>query len=147
MWEFDELVYFTASKLADGGTSAKNPLTVISLSQTSSLSDSTAGFSQSTSGSGDGEGEKNMERRLKQGKERDMGDKDEGNKDDEGPSDNPEDPPGDQDGITDELAEISFRVTAGIHLNNRNTFQTFTMHGRLTIKAIFYCYHIVALPN
>jgi hypothetical protein len=34
IWDFDELTYFTASKFADGGSSAKTPLTVISLSQT-----------------------------------------------------------------------------------------------------------------
>ena len=62
IWEFDELVYFTASKFADGGSSAKNPLTIISLSQTPNLADSTScttGSSQSTGGSGNGEGEKN----------------------------------------------------------------------------------------
>ena len=150
VWEFDELVYFTASKFADCGTSAKNPLTVISLSQTPSLgclADSSTGFSQSSGGSGNREGEKNMKWPGK-GKERDMGDKDEANKDDDkDPSDNPEDPPGDQDGITAGLGEISFRIATGIHLNEdeQNTFQTLTMHGRLTIKVFLCCYHIVVL--
>ena len=75
VWEFDELVYFTASKFADGGSSAKTPLTIISLSQTPSLADGMASFSQSTS-SGSGEGEK-IKQRSEKGKERDMGDKDE----------------------------------------------------------------------
>ena len=55
VWEFDELTYFTASKFADGGASAKTPLTIISLSQIPSLADSATGFSQSSSGSASGE--------------------------------------------------------------------------------------------
>jgi len=39
IWNFDERTYFTASKFADGGSSAKTPLTVISLSQTPRLVD------------------------------------------------------------------------------------------------------------
>jgi hypothetical protein len=52
LWEFDELVYFTASKFADCGASAKTPLTIISLSQTPSLADGMTGVSQSSSSSG-----------------------------------------------------------------------------------------------
>ena len=149
VWEFDELVFFTASKFADDGSSTKNPLTVISLSQTPSLSDGMTGFSQSTGGSGNGEGEKNMKKRLEKGKERDMGDKEENDKDDKDPSNDPEDPPGDQDGITSGQKGISFGITTGIHLNDDwKTFQTLTMQGILTIKVFLYCYYIqVVLPN
>ena len=136
IWKFDDLVYFTASKFADGGSSAKTPLTIINLSKNSSLADSTTSFSQSTGDSGNGEGEKNMKKRLEKGKERDMGDKDKADEDDsdKDPPDNPEDPPGDQDGITDGKGEISFQITSGIHLNEWKNFQTLTLQGRLTIK-------------
>ena len=53
VWEFDELVYFTASKFGDGESSAKNPLTIIGLAHTPSFSDGTgmtaSGSSQSSS--------------------------------------------------------------------------------------------------
>ena len=54
------------------------------------------------------------------------------------------------DGITARQAEISFQITARIHLNENEwkTFQTLTMLGRLTIKVFIYCYYIVViLPN
>ena len=143
VWEFDELVYFTASKLADGGSSAKTPLTIISLSQTPNLADGMTGFSQS--GSGSGEGEKDKEWRLEKGKERDTGDKDKADKeceDDKDPSDDPEGLPGDQDGI------ISFEIASEIHpIHEQNTFQTLTMHGSLTIKVLLYNCCIVVLSN
>ena len=63
IWEFDKLIDFTASKFEDGGSSAKTPLTVISLSQTDSLIDGTTGFS------GNGEGEKNRKQRLEKGED------------------------------------------------------------------------------
>ena len=162
VWEFDELVYFTASKFADGGSSSKTPLTIISLSQTPSLADGTTGFSQRSSGSG--EGEKNKKQRLEKGKERDTGDKDEADKDDKDPSDDPEDPLGDQDGIIAGPA-IFFDITSDIHLNEsewntlqtltlqedeqmlQNAFQTLTMHGKLTIKVFLYHYCIAVLCN
>ena len=141
--EFDELAYFTASKFADGGSSNKTPLTIISLSQTPSQADRTIGFSQSSSGSG--EGEKNEKRRLEKGKERDMGDKDEadrGSNDDRDPSDDPDDPPGDGDGIIDGQAKISFEIASEIHpiQDEWNVFQTLTTHGSLTIKVLLYHY-------
>ena len=143
VWEFDELVYFTASKFADGGSSAKTPLTAISLSQTPNLADGMTGFSQS--GSGSGEGEKNEKWRLEKGKERDMGDKDKADKgyeDDKDPSDDPEDPSGDQDGT------ISFEIASEVHpIHEQDTFQTLTMHGSLNIKVLLYHYCIVALSN
>ena len=140
VWDFDELVYFTASKFADGGFSTKTPLTIISLSQTPILADSTTGFSQSDSGSG--EGEKN--RKHGKGKERDMGDKDEADDDDDDdPSNDPEDPPGNQDGIIAGPVEISFQIAAEIYPNEdeQKIFQTFTMHGRLTIMVPFFLTH------
>ena len=142
VWEFDELVYFTASKIAYGGFSMSTPLTIIGLSQT--LADSTADFSQSGSGSGDsGEGEKN--RKQRKGKERDMGDEDEADDDDDDdvdPSNDPEDPQGNQDGIIAGPVEISFQIAAEIHPNEdedeQKIFQTLTMHGRLTIMVFLF---------
>ena len=148
VWEFDELVYFTASKFSDGGSSATNPLTVISLTQTPSHTDSTTGFSQSSSGSGGGE--KNKKQRLEKGKERDAGDKDGADKDEKDhPSDDPDDPPEDQDGIIVGPAEISFQITSEIHSiqDNQKPFQTLTIHGSLTIEVSLYHYRIVVLPN
>ena len=147
VWEFDELVYFTASKFADGGSSAKTPLTVISLSQTSNLADGTTGFSQSSSGSGSGEGEKNKKWRLEKGKERDMGDKDRPDKRSNDP-DSPEDLPGDQASIILRPAKISFEIASEIYSiqDEQNTFQTLTMHGGLIIEVLLYCYCIVVLP-
>ena len=145
VWEFDELVYFTASKFADGGSSAKSPLTIISLSETPSLGDGMTGFSHSSSGSG--EGEKNKKQRLGKGKERDTGDKDKdkGNKGDKDPSDDAEDQPGDQGGIITGAAIISFEIASEIHpiQDNQNAFQTLTMHGSLTVEVLFYHYFIV----
>ena len=142
IWEFDEITYFTASKFADGGSSSKTPLTIISLLQTTNQADSTSSFPQSSSGSG--EGEKNEKWK---GKERDMGDKDEadkGSKDDEDPSDDPDNPPGDQAGIIAGPAKISFEIDSEIYPNQdeRNVFQIFTMHGSLTITVLLYHYCI-----
>ena len=151
VWEFDELIYFTASKFADGGSSARTPLTVISISQTPSLADGVTGFSQSNSGSGDsGEGEKNKKWRLEKGKERDKGDKDEADKG----SDDSKDPPGDdQGGIIAGPAKISFEIASEIYpiqdseLDEQNAFQTLTMHGGLTIEVLLYCYPIAVISK
>ena len=160
VWEFDKLVYYTASKFADSGSSAEHPLTIISFNETLSKADSTMGFSPSSSGSG--EGEKNKKQRLEKGKERDMGDKDEANKDDKDPSDDPNGPPGGQDG-TITGPTIFFNITSKIHLNeneqntlqtltkhgdSQNAFQTLTMQGELAIKVfIYHCNQVVVLPN
>ena len=149
VWEFEELVYYTASKFADGGASAKTPLTIISLAQTSSTADSTTGFASSGSGSG----EEEKKQRLDKGKGRDMGDKDEANKDNKDPTGELNNLPGDQEGITDGPA-IIFDITSKIHLNEdelstlqtlneyedtkQNAFQTLTMNGTLTIKVFIY---------
>ena len=137
IWEFDELVYFSASKFSDGGSSAKTPLTIISLSQTPSLADGTTGFSLGGSGSGDGE--KDNKWGLEKGKEREMGDKEEADKDDENTSNDPNDPPGNQEGIISKPAKISFEIASEIHppiQDEQNVFQTLTMHGSLTIKVL-----------
>ena len=146
IWEFDELVYFTASKFVDGGSSAKMPLTIISLSQTSSMAN--GDFSQSSSGSGEGEKNEKTWRRSEKGKERDTGDKDEadkGYKDNNDPSDDPE---GDQGGIiaASGPAKISFEIASEIE-TELNIFQTLIMHGKLTIEVLLYCFCIVVLPN
>ena len=149
VWEFDELVYFTASKFADGGSSAKNPLTIISLSQTTSLADGTTGSSQTQSNSGSGEGEKNKKQRSEKGKERDTGDKEEeadkGYKDNKDPSNNPEE---NQSGIiaASGPAKISFDIASEIEPES-NTFQTLTMHGGLTIEVLLYHFCIIVLPD
>ena len=149
-WEFDELVYYTASKFADGGSSAISPMTIISLNQ--SLADGANGLPPSGSGSGEGE-KKKKKRRSKKGKERDTGDKDEADKDGRGPSGDPDNSRlgGDQDG-----SAISFNITSKIHLkenernilqtltkheDNQNFFQTLVMDGKLTIKVFTY-HHI-----
>ena len=162
VWEFDELVYYTASKFADGGSSTKHPLTIISLNETTSQADVATGFS--LSGSGSGQGEENKKQSLGKGKERDTGDKDdETNKDNQDPSDNPNNPPESQDGIIARPA-IFFNITSKIHLNEneqntlqtvikhedskQNAFQTLTMHGKLTIKAfIYHRIQVEVLPN
>jgi hypothetical protein len=154
LWEFDELVHFTASKFVNGGSSAKTPLTIISLSQTpsGSLPDGITGSSQSSSESSSQEGEKPE----KKGKERDMGDKDEADKDDEDSYDNPEDPPGDQDSdakprgisfkITSEIIQDSQTTSDSETQDKQNIFQTITMSGGLTIEVFLYNYRIVVLP-
>jgi len=145
VWEFDELVYFTASKFADSGSSAKMPLSVISLASTPSLADSSTGISQG--GSGSGEGEKNEKRK---GKERSRGDDDEdnkGDKNDEHSGGAPEGPSGDQSGTIAGRAKISFEIDSKIYLiqDKQNVFQTLTMHGSLTIQVLLYL--ILVLPN
>jgi hypothetical protein len=150
VWEFDELVYFTASKFADGGSSAKNLPTIISLSssQTLNLADDMTGFSQSSSGSG--EGERNKKQRSEKGKERDTGDKDEADKDNKDNKDPSDDPEGDQGAGPASPAKISFEIASEIHpviQDEQNIFQTLTMHGSVTIEVFLYCYCIVVLPN
>jgi hypothetical protein len=150
VWELDELVYSTASKFADGGSSAKTPLTVISLSQSPNLADDPTGFSQGSSGSG--EGEKNKKQRSEKGKERDRGDGDEadkGDKNDKDPDDDPEGPSGDQSGALVGPSEIFFEISSMIYLfqDKQDTFQKLTMQGSLTIQVLFCRYQIVALLN
>ena len=148
VWEFDELVYFTASKFADGGASANMPLVVISLSQTYSLGDGATSFSQG--GSGRGEGEKNKKQKSNKGKERNRGYEGKGNRDDKDPNNDPEDLSGARDGaIAAEPPEISFEITSQIYpiQDEQNTFQTLTIYGSLTIEVFPYCYQIVVLPN
>ena len=141
VWEFDELVYFTASKFADDGSNAKTPLSVIGFSQTP-VSEGVTGFSSSGSGSGSGEEEKSKKRRSEKGKGRDMGDEDEDEaNEDPNPSDDPDDPPGDQGGIIAEPVKISFEIATEIQDDDQNTFQTLTMHGGLTIKVVPPHYH------
>ena len=155
VWEFDELVYYTASKFADDGSSAKTPLTIISIYQNTSPTDGTTSITPSGSGSGDGEN--NKKQRSDKGKERDTGDKDEANNDerDHDPSGDPDDSrlEGDQDGPA-----ISFNITSKIHLKEKerntletlrltsledkqNVFQTLVMRGKLTIKVFQVIYH------
>ena len=144
VWEFNELVYFTASKIADGGSSAKTPLTVISLSQTSSQAHSLTNFSHG--GSGSGEGEKNNKWRSEKGKERDRGEKDKADKDDKSDKDPDSDPePPSPDKTNARLPEISFEITSKIYSNQAagKTFQIVTIGGSLTIKVLLtrlqYC--------
>ena len=92
-WEFDELVYLTASKFADDGSSAKT-----SPSLNTSLPD---GFSQSEGGSGSGTSGEGEENKKSKDKEKEMGDKAEKNNNSEDSSDKPtgdsDDQPGDGD--------------------------------------------------
>ena len=148
-WEFKELVYFTASKFADGGASAKTPLTVISLSQTSSPADGPTGSSQGGSGggsgSGSGGGDKNEKQRSKKGKERmrgDGGEGDNGDTDDKDPDGDPGEPSGDRGGNIAGPAKISFEIHSQISTvqEETNPFQTLTMQGAVTIKVLLYRY-------
>jgi hypothetical protein len=147
VWDFDELIYFTASKFADNGSSAKMPLTVISLSQASALTAGSSGFSQG--GSGSGEGEKNKKRRSDKGKERDRGDEDEADRDtnDEDPDEDPEEPSGDGTGANRRSAKISFEILSKIYpiQDKLNDIQTLTMDVDLTIKVILYHYRSIVL--
>ena len=136
VWEFDELAYSTSSKFADAGSSAKAPLTVISLCQSPSLAGSPSGFSQGSSGS---EGGSNEKRKSDKGKERDCGDEDEadaGDKDNEDPDDDPDDPSG--GGIIARPAKISFAIVSKIYpiQDKMTAFQTLTVQGSLTVKVL-----------
>ena len=141
VWDFDELIYFTASIFANGGSSAKHPLTIISLSQTRNPPDGPTGFSHG--GSGGGEGEKREKRGSEKGKERDRGDGDKDDnrgKHDPDPDSDPEDPSGDQEGTVSRSAKISFEIVSVIQgqqhssQGGESTFQTLAVHGSLTIK-------------
>ena len=152
IWEFDELVYFTALKSADDGSIAKTPLSIISLSQTPSQADGPTDFSQSDSGTGSGEGEKNGN--VDKGKERGTGDKGDANKDNKDPSgnpDNPDNPPEGQNGITAGPAKITIIIDSDIHLiqdkKHPGPFQILTMCGSLTIEVCLYFYCIMVLPD
>jgi hypothetical protein len=140
VWNFDELAYFTASKFADGGSSAKTPLTVISLSQTPRLADGPTGFSQG--GSSNGDGEKNEKRRPKKGKERDRGDNDKGDEDDKDPDDDDPQPFEDPGGTIAGPAKIFFEIVSNVYpiRDTLNAFQTLTIEGSLTIKVVLHSY-------
>lgn len=149
VWDTDELVYCTASKFADGGSSAKTPLTVISLSRTPSPAAGTS--SLSSGGSGSEEGEKDKKRKSEKGKERDRDEDeaDQGDQNDKDPGEDPEKPPGGGGGSIAGPAEISFQLVSNIYPNQveQEVFQTLTMKGRLTITVLLYCYYNVVLPN
>jgi len=138
VWNFDELTYFTASKFADGGSSAKTPLTVISLSQSPRLADGPTGFSQG------GDGKKNEERRPNKGKERDRGNNDEADKGDknEDPDDDPGEPFGDRGGTIAGPANFFFEIVSKVYPihDSLNAFQTLIMEGSMTIKVVLYIY-------
>ena len=131
VWDFDEFVYFTASKLADGGSSSKT---------TPSQADGTTCSSQNNSGSGEGK----KGRKSEKGKERDKGDEEEADKGNNAsdPSGNPDNPPEDQHGIIGGPVEIIIKINSEIHLIQKHTgpFQTLTMQGQLTIEVCLYFY-------
>jgi len=134
VWDFDELVYFTASKLANSGSSAKNPLTIISLSQTRSLADGLTGFSQGGSGIGDGE---KGEKRRSEIRQEIKGDP------------------------LLSRRQFPLKSTPRCKINNlpltvnilitfhggQSIFQTLTVHGSLSIEITFHRSQIVVLPN
>jgi hypothetical protein len=163
MWEFDELVYHTASKFVDGGSSAKTPLTIISLCcATSSPADSTITSSQPYgSASGEGENSRQTSENLK-GKKKETRDKDdEANKGNKEPSGDPDNP--NQDGNVN-VPSIFFDISSKIHLNEEkqnsdlenlnkvtfqydepraSTFQTLNICGELTINLKVFIYHCI----
>ena len=129
VWEFDELVYFAASKSADGGSSSKT---------TPSQADGTTRSSQNNSGSEEGEKDKKSEKGKDS--ERDKGDPEEADKGNNDPSGNPDNPPEDQDGIIAGPVEIIVKINSEIHLIQKHPdpFQTLTMQGKLTIEVLLY---------
>jgi hypothetical protein len=149
IWEFDELIYFTASKFADGGSSTMMPPTVICLSQ-NPQADGPTGFSQG--GSSNGGGEKQGSDKGKERGRRD--DKDEANRQGKDKKDSDaggENPPG--DGTIAGLPEISFHIVSKINpIQGQEAFQTLvqdgqpadfqtlTMKGALTIQVLHYPY-------
>jgi len=142
VWNFHDLTYLTASKFADGGSSAKTPLRVISLSQNPRVGDRPTGFSRG--GSSNGDGEKNEKLGSEKGKERDRGDDDKGNDDkgddDKGDDDDPDDGPlGDQRGPKNIFFNIVTDLKVHPH-DSPNAFQTLTMKGGLTIQVILHSY-------
>ena len=151
VWAFDELVYFTASKFADGGSSAKTSLSVIGFSQGGSQAGNLTGLSQG--GSSSVRGDKNEERKSKKGKEQqrrdeddadkgdesDQDDADEGDESDQDSDDHPEEPSGDGGGTTAPKG-INFNVVSElcpIH-DCQNPFQFLTLRGNLTIKVLLH---------
>jgi hypothetical protein len=140
VWNFDDLAYFIASKFADGGSSAKTPLTVISLAQTPRPADGPTGFLRGDSSNGDGE--KNEKHRSKKGKERDRGDNDKGDEDDQDPDDDDPEPFEDPGGTISGPAKIFFEIVSKVYpiCNNLNPFQTVTMEGSLIIKVVLHSY-------
>ena len=150
-WEFDELVYLTASKIADDGSSTKTPPTIISLNNQNSSSPD--GFLQSEGSSDSGEGEKN---KKLTGEAKEMDDK--ADKDNEDSSDKPtgDHPRGEGDGTPaacgqDSPREITIAVDSEIYHNQdrynlMGPSQTLTMLGSLTIQVFLNCYRFV-LPN
>ena len=131
VWEFDELVYFTASKSADGGSSSKT-------TPTGSQADGTTCSSQNNSGRGEGEKDKKSEKGKDS--ERDKGDPEEADRGNNDPSGNPDNPPEDQDGIIAGPVEIIVKINSEIHLIQKHPdpFQTLTMQGKLTIEVHLY---------
>ena len=157
VWDFDELVYRTASKFANGGSSTEIPLTIISLSQTGTLPDGPTGFS--SGGPGGGEREKNEKRGSEKGKEKDSESEDEGdngNKHGKGPGGDPEGPSGDPEGTVPRSANITLEIISDIHTSQSeqntsegrpDTSQTLIMHANMTIEVPFHLSQIVVLPN
>jgi len=137
VWNFHDLTYLTASKFANGGSSAKMPLRVISLAQNPRVGDGPTGFSRG--GSSNGDGEKNEKRRSEKGKERDRGDNDKGDNDD--PDDSPSGPFDDQGGTIAGPAKVFFEIVSDLKVyphDSPNAFQTLTMKGSLTIQVVLH---------
>jgi hypothetical protein len=127
VWEFSELIYSTAFKFADGGSSAKTPLTVIGLSQTPSQTDGPTGFSWQ-GGSGSGEGEQDEKQRSEKGKERERKDQDEvdkGDRDDKKSGGNP--PKGPSGDPIARSSKISFGIDSEIFRQVEDPFQTLSV--------------------
>lgn len=140
-WEFDELVFETAAKFADRGTSAAKHPTVISLCQDGDGGATTGSGTQSGRPDKDNgrEGNKRNTRRNRD-QEGDGEDENE-NGDDNRPGENPDEPP---DSPTEPEATIrpitvSFNVSSEIYSaklkdeSNPKIFQHLTLQGDLTI--------------
>ena len=142
VWDFDELTYFTASRFADGGSSAKTPLTVISLSQTPRMAEDPTVFLPGGFSSGDGEKDEERKPRKDEGDKGDNGDADKGNKDDKDSDDDPENLFEDQGGTIAGPAEIFFEIVSMVYPihDNLKAFQTVKMDGSLAIKVVLHSY-------
>jgi hypothetical protein len=134
LWDFDELVYSTASKSANGESSTRT---------TSSQADGTTNLLQNNSGSGE-EGEMNRGLDDNKGKKKEEANENDQKKD---PSSDPENPPEGQDGTIAGPVEISITIDSEIYLiqKNEKPFQILTTKAVLTIEVCLYFYCIVVL--
>jgi len=138
MWDFDEFVFETASKLADRGSTAASYPTVISLSQSSGGATSGGRGSQENSGP-DKERNTSDDTDKKEDDSDGEGEERKGNKKGKDREENPQDPeepePDDEPEEQSEPKLVRFDVSSDLHLNDHSgRFQLLTVAGDLTIQ-------------